>query len=150
MSEDFPFTSAEALLSEAADWLADMMLPKGHADRQEDDDEACLEAATNNIDKAICALSEAGVEQIETGQQIVDGYSMPLFEPRIIDPDAASAAGQVEALTKGIVTWGRGGPKQEIDEAMLAAIRTLLPQHFAGQLAGERRMREALAEACDY
>ena len=148
--EDFPFTTAHELLSEAAAWLCDMTLPTGHAERHEDADDVCLEQAVANVERASIVLADVGRERVEAAAVLVDGHLVPQYTTNVVYPQADAASTTIDVLTKDLVAWARGGPRVEMLQQLAEQLKTLMPANYGGELESESRAYKALADHADY
>lgn len=149
MSSDTPFFDANNFLQEAAGWLSDILLPTGHADREDDDDSACLEAAVDLIDRATNVLTEWGCEYVDVGSEVVDDFCQPIVETRIVDPDAVNASNAILALTKAIRFYN-DDIKLVLAPSLIDEIRNFIGAHYNARLEAEKAHRKEIQDACSY
>lgn len=151
MHEDFPLTAAQNLLDEAADWLADTLLPPGHENRHCDDDGECRDGAADCMERAAHVLSQAAFETVEVGEETFEGgLRQPILEQRELDPELARAHQAVVDLTREFIAACRSGAAPAAGPELLAQLRQKLREQFAARLEGEGKAYRAMADQCDY
>lgn len=116
VSDKTPFAAAHENLKGAAACLSDLLLPEGHPARQEGDDVECLARACRELEDAVDALWESGVER----------SGPPSFETRVVDAQIVDAAHEIESLAKPLQEWKGGG--ERVGAAQLDGLRTALAE----------------------
>lgn len=136
-----PFLEAKGRMDEAASWLED-----AGSDRRELEPEESLEAAADEVLRAMQPLHELGFESVYRGDDPVQG--LPLYETVVAWPRAAEAHNAIDALYAAVKA---AAPDDLPARAALAAqVRELIPGTYAAELGADDEVNKDMRDSCPF
>ena len=134
-----PFLDAKSHLDEAASWLDD-----AGSDRREAEPDDSLEAAADEVLRAMQPLHELGFESVYRGDDPVHGFTQ--YETVVAWPRAAEAHNAIDALYAAVKA---AAPDDLPARAALAAqVRQLIPGQYAAELGGDDELNKEMRDSC--
>jgi hypothetical protein len=141
MFEEYPFTAAQESITQGCAWLAELLLPEGHPERECPSNAESWEQARAFLMRAVATLDERGREHVEDGgQHSPDNGWLPAFRTDVIDADAAAAADAIrEALGPLLRVPSLIVPDNAyLEQRRIETIVSLLESRYPKRLQAER------------
>lgn len=136
-----PFSTAQAHLLEATQWLQDLMLPPDHQDRICRDVAEGQQRAVREIELAIAGLREFGTERALVAEEEDTPRRPPRYQTDVLDPESVGAAEAIAELTAGLRAAAKRGHRYGLSQGFVDTLSTMLERHYAGRLAGEASVK---------
>lgn len=136
-----PFSTAQAHLLEAAQWLQDLLLPPDHQERICGDVAEGQRRAAREIELAIGGLLEFGTERALVAEEEGAPRRPPRYQTDVLDPDSVAAAEAIAELTAGLCAAAERGHRYSLSQAFVDTISTMLERHYSSRLAGEASVK---------
>lgn len=136
-----PFSTAQAHLLEAAQWLQDLLLPHDHQERICADVAEGQRRAAREIELAIGGLLEFGTERALVAEEDCSPRRPPRYQTDVLDPDSVAAAEAIAELTAGLRGAAKRGHRYGLSQAFIDTVSTMLERHYSSRLAGEASVK---------